>query len=109
MHLLTSVFCTQNLNSLTMQSRCTKRCCRLKRVNSKNTDALNFLGYSYADRGIHLEEALSLIQRALEVKPGNGYILDSLGWVYFKLGKNEDALRYLLEATEGAKDDPVFY
>ena len=78
-------------------------------LNPKHADALNFLGYSYADKGINLEEALSLIQRALELKPGSGYIIDSLGWVYFKLGKLDEALKQLKRSLETVKDDPVLY
>jgi tetratricopeptide (TPR) repeat protein len=78
-------------------------------INPKHADALNYLGYSYADKGINLEEALSLIQRALELKPDSGYILDSLGWVYFRLGKNEEALKQMKRALDTVKDDPVVY
>jgi len=59
---------------------------------------LTILGYSYADRGINLKEARSLIEKAVELKPNNGYYIDSLGWVYFKLGDKQNALKYLLEA-----------
>ena len=58
-------------------------------------EALNYLGYSYADKGINLEEALALIQKALKLKPDNGYMIDSLGWVYFKMGKHEEAVKAL--------------
>jgi tetratricopeptide (TPR) repeat protein len=76
-------------------------------INPKHADALNYLGYSYADKGINLEEAHSLITRALELKPDNGYIMDSLGWVYFKSGKYDEALKHLLRAAELVKDDPA--
>jgi tetratricopeptide (TPR) repeat protein len=78
-------------------------------INPKHADALNYLGFSYADKGIHLQEALSLIQKALDLKPDSGYIIDSLGWVYFKLGKQQEALKYLRKALESVKDDPVLY
>jgi tetratricopeptide (TPR) repeat protein len=78
-------------------------------INPKHADALNYLGFSYADKGIHLQEALSLIQKALDLKPDSGYIIDSLGWVYFKLGKQKEALKYLRKALESVKDDPVLY
>jgi tetratricopeptide (TPR) repeat protein len=76
-------------------------------INPKHADALNYLGYSYAERGINLEEAQSLIRRALELKPDSGYIMDSLGWAYFKLGKYDEALKHLLRAAELVKDDPL--
>ena len=79
------------------------------RINPKHADALNYLGYSYADKGIHLKEALSLIQRAYDLKPDNGYILDSLGWVYYKLGKYQEALKYLNNAIQSVNDDPVLF
>jgi tetratricopeptide (TPR) repeat protein len=69
-------------------------------IDPKNADALNFIGYSYADRGIHLEEAERLIVEALKIKPDNGYILDSLGWVHFRRNKIESALQHLKRALE---------
>jgi Flp pilus assembly protein TadD len=83
---------------------------RLKKVikiNPEHADALNYLGYSYAEKGIHLDEAYSLVKKALALKPDNGYIMDSLGWVYFKSGKYEEALKVLLKAAETVKNDPV--
>jgi tetratricopeptide (TPR) repeat protein len=80
---------------------------RIIEINPKHADALNYLGYSYVEKGINLEEAHSLINRALELKPDNGYIIDSLGWLYFKLGKYDEAMKTLLRAAELAKDDPA--
>ncbi|MEW6586574.1 MAG: tetratricopeptide repeat protein, partial [Nitrospirota bacterium] len=76
-------------------------------INPNHADALNYLGYSYADRGVNLEEARELILKALDLKPDSGYIMDSLGWVYFKSGKREEALKVLLRAAEIVKNDPV--
>jgi len=76
-------------------------------INSNNAGALNFIGYIYADRGIHLREAKSLIKKALAIKPDDGYILDSLGWVYFKMGKHKKALKYLEKANRIVPDDPT--
>ena len=75
------------------------------RLNPDHADALNYLGYSYADRGIHLEEALRLIQKAMTLKPNMGYITDSLGWVYFKLGDYERAVSELEKANQLTPDD----
>ena len=72
-----------------------------------NASALNYLGYTYADMGIHLEEAEALIIEALKLKPDDGYITDSLGWVYFKMGRYAEALEYLKKAAELTPDDPI--
>ncbi|MCI0469801.1 MAG: tetratricopeptide repeat protein [Nitrospirae bacterium] len=78
-------------------------------INPAHADALNYLGYSYADKGINLHVALEMIKKALELKPNSGYIIDSLGWVYFKLGRKEDALKYLNDAVDHVKDDPLLF
>ena len=77
------------------------------RLKPNNADALNYLGYTYADMGINLDEAESLIQNALKIKPEDGYITDSLGWVYYKRGQYRQALEYLMKAVELVPDDPV--
>jgi pentatricopeptide repeat protein len=77
------------------------------RLDPDHADALNYLGYSYADRGIHLDEALKLVQKAMTLKPNMGYITDSLGWVYFKLGQYEKALVELEKANQLTPDDPI--
>ncbi|HOX14673.1 MAG TPA: tetratricopeptide repeat protein [Smithellaceae bacterium] len=74
-------------------------------IDPQNADALNFIGYSYADRGIHLDRAEQMIIQALKIKPDNGYILDSLGWVYFKKSQYDSALKYLKRARELLPDD----
>lgn len=76
-------------------------------LDPKNAEALNYLGYSYADKGMHLKEALSLIQRAVALKPDSGYIMDSLGWVYFKMGRLAEALQTQIQAVKLVNDDPV--
>jgi tetratricopeptide (TPR) repeat protein len=76
-------------------------------LDPDNADALNYLGYSFADRNINLDESLSLISRALEIKPGNGFIIDSLGWVYFRKGKYKEAIERLIRAVDITQDDPV--
>lgn len=79
------------------------------RLNPKHADALNYLGYSYAERGIKIEEALALIQRALTLKPNNGYYVDSLGWALFKLGRHDEALAEIQRAATLVGDDPVIF
>jgi tetratricopeptide (TPR) repeat protein len=66
---------------------------------------LNYLGYMMADHNMHLEEALSLIKRAVELEPQNGAYLDSLGWAYFKLGKYEEAEANLRKAADKTPND----
>jgi len=77
-------------------------------LNPDSHQALNFLGYMYAEGGRNLDEAHALISRALELDPGNGAYLDSLGWVYFKRGEFDKALEKL-ETAVGLIDDPVVY
>jgi tetratricopeptide (TPR) repeat protein len=74
--------------------------------NPNHADALNFIGYSYAEMGKNLDEAEMLVKKANEISPNRGYIIDSLGWVYYKKGQLDKALEYLLEAVELTSDDP---
>ncbi len=74
-----------------------------------NSSALNYLGYMFADRGMHLNEAHDMIQRALDLEPNNGAYLDSLGWVYFRQNKLELAAKFLERSLEQYKDDPVVH
>ena len=67
--------------------------------------ACNYLGYMWADKGVHLQEALDLVQKAVKLDPDNGAYIDSLGWVLFKLGRNEEALVQLRRAVDLIKDD----
>ncbi|MEE4243264.1 MAG: tetratricopeptide repeat protein [Desulfopila sp.] len=77
--------------------------------NINHADALNFIGYSWADRNIQLQKAYEYITRALEIKPESGYILDSLGWVYYRLGAFEKAEVELLKALELEPNDPYIH
>jgi len=70
-------------------------------------EALNYLGYSYADKGMNLDEALDLIMRAIKISPDSGYIRDSLAWVYFKKGMYEEALEEIKKAIAHVENDPV--
>ena len=82
---------------------------RLLELNPDHPEALNFIGYSWADTDRNLEQALAYITRAMELKPGNGYIQDSFGWVHFKLGNLETARDELTEALALVPDDPHIY
>ena len=72
-----------------------------------HVSSLNYLGYTYAEKGIYLDEAEELIKRALKYKPRDGFILDSLGWVYFKKKKWDEALVELEKAWKLVPNDPV--
>lgn len=69
-------------------------------LESDNAYAYNALGYVLADKTDRLEEAYDLINHAMELRPNDPYITDSLGWIYYRLGKNELAIQYLTEASE---------
>ncbi|SDD96274.1 Tetratricopeptide repeat-containing protein [Paracoccus isoporae] len=61
-------------------------------IQPNNAQMLNYLGYSYVDRGENLDEALELIERAVRLSPDDGYILDSLGWALYRLGRYREAV-----------------
>jgi tetratricopeptide (TPR) repeat protein len=69
--------------------------------------ALNFVGYVWADRGTNLEGAYKMIKEALEMKPDDPFILDSMGWALYRMGKPKEALVYMEKALGPLKDDPV--
>jgi tetratricopeptide (TPR) repeat protein len=68
---------------------------------------LNYLGYSWVDQGLNLDEAFKMLRRAVDLKPTDGYIVDSLGWANYKLGHYEEATRDLERAVELKPVDPV--
>jgi tetratricopeptide (TPR) repeat protein len=68
---------------------------------------LNYLGYSWVDQGINLEEGLALVRKAVELTPEDGYIVDSLGWAYYRMGRYEEAVAELERAIELKPEDPV--
>ena len=76
-------------------------------ANPNDASALNFLGYMLADRGIRLDEAVSLIQRAVSQEPANSAYLDSMGWAYYKQNKLAEAQDYLQKAVGGDEHDPT--
>lgn len=78
---------------------------KLIQLKPDNAHAYNALGYSFAERGIQLPEALKLIKRAVELSPEDPYIIDSLGWVYYRMGNFVDGLNYLNIAF-AARPDP---
>jgi len=76
-------------------------------VDPEHANALNFIGYSWADKEINLDKAEEMIKKALEKKPDDGYIIDSLGWVYFKRGEYEKALIEIDKAYQKLPNDPT--
>ncbi|MEJ8475511.1 tetratricopeptide repeat protein [Roseibium algae] len=68
---------------------------------------LNYLGYSLVDQGLKLDEALEMIEKAVELRPTDGYIVDSLGWVFYRLGRYDEAVTQLERAIELRPSDPV--
>jgi tetratricopeptide (TPR) repeat protein len=68
---------------------------------------LNYLGYSWIDRGENLERGLQMIQKAVELRPEDGYIVDSLGWAHYRLGDYPSAVQYLEKAIELVPEDPT--
>lgn len=79
----------------------------LIKANPDNAHALNFLGYSLLERGVDDARAFELISRAMELKPDDGYIRDSLGWYYYKKGEFNKALEQLQKAVEMVDNDAV--
>jgi tetratricopeptide (TPR) repeat protein len=68
---------------------------------------LNYLGYSWVDKGLHLEEGMDMIRKAVEQRPDDGYIVDSLGWAYFRTGNYDEAVKNLERAVLLKPDDPT--
>jgi tetratricopeptide (TPR) repeat protein len=68
---------------------------------------LNYLGYSWIDRGENLQRGLKMIAKAVALRPDDGYIIDSLGWAYYRLGHYAEAVKYLEKAIELVPEDPT--
>lgn len=68
---------------------------------------MNYLGYSWIDMNINLDEGMDLIRAAVDLRPNDGYIIDSLGWAHYRLGQYEDAVRELERAVELKPADPT--
>jgi len=94
----------EKLNKLADMERLLRRVIELK---PDHQHAYNALGYSLAERNLRLPEARSLIKKALELSPGEPSITDSLGWVEYKLGNRDEAIRLLREAYQGQPDAEI--
>ncbi len=76
-------------------------------LNPGQASVLNYLGYSWVDQNMHLEEAMDLIREAVASEPDNGYFVDSLGWAHYRLGEYDAAVEQLERAVELRPEDPV--
>ena len=76
-------------------------------LNPDQPLVLNYLGYSWIDQGRNLKQGMTLIEKAVALRPDDGYIVDSLGWAHYKLGNYKDAVRYIERAVELRPEDPV--
>ena len=80
---------------------------RLVELKPDDAQALNALGYTIVDRTARIDEGLALIERAHQLSPKDPFILDSLGWAFYRLGKLDEAERYLRAALEGRPDAEI--
>lgn len=80
---------------------------RAVEIAPEEPTALNYLGYSWAERGVNLDEAFDLIEKAVSLRPTSGAIIDSLGWAHYQLGAYEDAVGHLEQAASLEPSDPV--
>lgn len=95
---------SEKLNRMEEMERLLRKVIELK---PEHHHAYNALGYSLAERNLRLPEAKSLIQKALELVPGEPFITDSLGWVEFRMGNREEALRLLRMAYAARPDTEI--
>ncbi|MFN3144523.1 MAG: tetratricopeptide repeat protein [Paracoccaceae bacterium] len=80
---------------------------RALELRPNQPQVMNYLGYSFVEMGINLDEALDLIERAVAEDPGSGYIVDSLGWVLYRLGRFDEAVGHMERAAELLPVDPI--
>jgi tetratricopeptide (TPR) repeat protein len=76
-------------------------------LSPDQANVLNYLGYSMIDKRINLAEAMEMIRKAVELKPNDGYIVDSLGWAHYQMGEYEEAAKHLERAVELRPEDPI--
>jgi tetratricopeptide (TPR) repeat protein len=76
-------------------------------IDPEHSNALNYIGYLLAEKGIRLDDAEEYVKKALSIEPESGHIIDSLGWVYYKKGDYERAIAELEKAIRYLPDDPI--
>jgi tetratricopeptide (TPR) repeat protein len=82
---------------------------RILEMRPADPQSLNYLGYMWADKNVHLDRAREMLERAVSRDPRNGAYLDSLGWVYFRMGKLDLAEKHLKDACSKEPDDPTIH
>jgi tetratricopeptide (TPR) repeat protein len=80
---------------------------RSLRLSPDQPDTLNYLGYTWVDNNRYLKKGLQLIEKAVKLKPDNGFIVDSLGWAHYRLGNFQLAVKHLEQAVTLRPDDPT--
>lgn len=76
-------------------------------LKPEQAQVLNYLGYSWIDQGVNLDEGMKMIRRAVDQRPDDGYIVDSLGWAYYRIHNYEEAVKHLERAIELKPEDPT--
>lgn len=76
-------------------------------LSTNQPEVLNYLGYSWVDQGINLDEGMDMIRKAVDLRPRSGFIVDSLGWAHFRLGQYEEAVQELERAVALMPQDPT--
>jgi tetratricopeptide (TPR) repeat protein len=94
-------------DKLGMRSDCVKTMRKVLDLNPDHIQALNYLGYTLADMNDHLDEAENFVRHALKLKPNDGYITDSLGWVLFRRGQVKEAIETLESAYKIKPDESI--
>ena len=79
---------------------------RALELSPNQPQVLNYLGYSWVDKGLNLNRALDMIKKAVAASPNDGYIIDSLGWAYYRLGRFDEAVAQLEQAVSLRPNDP---
>jgi tetratricopeptide (TPR) repeat protein len=89
-----------------MEEQALNKMMKVLELQPDHAEALNFVGYTWADKNIRLQEALKYIEKAVTLNPDNGYIVDSLGWVYYRLGDYQRAVKELNRSLQLEPADP---
>jgi tetratricopeptide (TPR) repeat protein len=76
-------------------------------LSPDQANVLNYLGYSMIEKRINIPEAMDMIRKAVELKPNDGYIVDSLGWAHYHMGEYEEATKHMERAVELRPEDPI--
>ena len=80
---------------------------RALELSPEQAHVLNYLGYSWIDQGVNLDDGMRMIRRAVDQRPDDGYIVDSLGWAYYRIHNYDEAVKHLERAVELKPEDPT--